>query len=153
TVDLRTLVTDVETTDKDQLTFTVGDAQHGTVALLPHGHTAQFIPDANYNGAASFSYSITDTGDGLSKEAALSEALTFGSVLGTTAVSAVNDAPVAQAGVLTTAEDTQASGPLTATDIDSAALSYSLVNVPSHGMLSLNANTGAFTYAPDPNYN
>src|SRR5262249_24065587 len=38
-IDLRTLVSDVET-DDDDLTFAVSNAQHGTVTLLGDGHTA-----------------------------------------------------------------------------------------------------------------
>ena len=61
-IDLRTLVEDVETAD-DALIFTVGGAVNGTVSLLADGYTARFEPAANYNGPASFTYGVTDTGD------------------------------------------------------------------------------------------
>src|SRR5205823_5409584 len=72
-------------------------------------------------------------------------------------VTAVNDAPVAQDGTLTTAEDTASSGTVVATDVDTATdgdvLTYAVVSVPAHGTLTFNSSTGAFTYAPDTDFN
>ncbi|MHC4716187.1 MAG: tandem-95 repeat protein, partial [Planctomycetota bacterium] len=62
-VDLRGLASDKETPD-DQLAFTVADGANGTVVLLGDGHTARFTPTGDYNGPASFTYTVTDTGDG-----------------------------------------------------------------------------------------
>jgi hypothetical protein len=64
-IDLRTLVTDVET-DDENLTFAVSNPMNGTVELLADGHTARFTPTTGYNGTASFGLSVTDTGDGTS---------------------------------------------------------------------------------------
>ncbi|MFO7907532.1 MAG: Ig-like domain-containing protein, partial [Pirellulaceae bacterium] len=66
-IDLRTLVSDIET-ENDDLLFDVGDAAHGSVALLEDGYTARFTPNPNFpspnpTGAASFTYDVTDTGD------------------------------------------------------------------------------------------
>ncbi|MFO0796475.1 MAG: Ig-like domain-containing protein [Gemmataceae bacterium] len=85
-VDLAALVGDVETPTA-QLTFAVGGAVTGTVALLADGRTARFTPAANANGAGSFTYSVTDAGDGASP------ARTTGPVTVSVAVTAVNDAP------------------------------------------------------------
>ena len=98
TIDLRTLAEDVETTD-DALVFSVEGAQHGTVALID-GHTAQFTPDANYNGPASFTYHVTDTGDGTDV------AKTVGPATINVTVNPVNDTPTANTTTLTTNEDT-----------------------------------------------
>src|SRR5207237_6387673 len=70
-------------------------------------------------------------------------------------VTAVNDAPVAQDGALTTGEDTAATSSLVATDVDSATLTYSLVDTSTaHGTVTVtNVNTGAYSYSPDLNYN
>lgn len=57
--DLRTLVSDVETPAAG-LRFSLGAATHGTVMLLPDGHTARFTPAANYSGPATFAYTVTD---------------------------------------------------------------------------------------------
>ena len=61
TIDLRTLVSDLETLDND-LEFTVDNAVNGTVTLLADGYTAEF--NATSQAATSFTFSVTDTGDG-----------------------------------------------------------------------------------------
>jgi len=62
-------------------------------------------------------------------------------------VTAVNDAPVALNGVLTTNEDTPASGSLRATDVDSSTLTYSVTSGPQHGVVQL-LDIGNYTYTP-----
>ncbi|QDT51611.1 Calx-beta domain protein [Symmachiella dynata] len=98
-IDLRTLVDDIETAD-DDLVFSVSGAVNGTVELLANGYTARFTPGANYNGAASFAYDVTDTGDGSAA------AITSDPQIIDVNVAAVNDDPVATGTTLTTDEDT-----------------------------------------------
>ena len=86
-IDLRAFVTD-EDTPAEFLSFTVGGATHGTVALLPDGHTARFTPDANYNGSAQFTYTVTDPGY------PSGPVFTVGPRTVTVSLAAVNDAPV-----------------------------------------------------------
>ena len=62
-IDLRTLASDVETSD-DALIFAVQDAVNGTTELLADGFTARFTPTAGFSGAGSFAYTVTDTGNG-----------------------------------------------------------------------------------------
>ncbi|MFO0796476.1 MAG: tandem-95 repeat protein [Gemmataceae bacterium] len=98
-VDLAALVGDVETAPTN-LTFTVGGAVTGAVALLADGRTARFTPAANANGAGSFTYSVTDASDGASP------ALTTGPVTVTVLITPVNDAPgFAAGGNVTVAEN------------------------------------------------
>jgi len=59
------------------LTYTVSSPLNGTVSLLSDGVTAQFTPNSNYTGAASFAYSVTDGTNAV----ASSVALNFGSKL------------------------------------------------------------------------
>ena len=59
-VDLRTLVTDLETEPARWL-LTVGGASNGTVTMLADGHTARFTPSAAFVGSAAFTFSVTDT--------------------------------------------------------------------------------------------
>ena len=66
-------------------------------------------------------------------------------------VNSVNDAPVAQAGTLTTDEDTDASGRVSASDVDGDSLTYSVVTQPTHGSVTLNPD-GSFTYSPAHDY-
>src|SRR5439155_773341 len=59
-IDLRTLVSDEETTDKDDLTFTVSGAVGGTSRLLGDGHTAWFTPSLGVTGAARVTHKVRD---------------------------------------------------------------------------------------------
>jgi hypothetical protein len=69
-------------------------------------------------------------------------------------LTAVNQAPVAVGATLTVDEDTVGSGVLVATDVDSPALTYSVVGNASHSTVTItNTATGAYTYTPTPNYN
>ena len=75
----------------------------------------------------------------------------------TIAVTAVNDAPVAQAGSASGNEDTTIFGNAVATDADNSAaqLTYSLVGAnggATHGTVALNPD-GSFTYAPAADFN
>src|SRR6185369_16077352 len=70
----------------------------------------------------------------------------------TITITAVNDAPVAANGTLTTPEDTPANGTLVATDVDGNALTYAIVTNGTKGTATItNAATGAFTYTPTAN--
>src|SRR5262249_8157276 len=114
---------------------------HGSLALNADG-SFTYTPDANYNGADSFSYKAND-GSADSNVATVS-----------INVAPVNDAPVAQNDIATTNEDTpDPSNVLTNDgDVDGDRLSAVLVSGPAHGSLALNAD-GSFTYTPDANYN
>lgn len=61
-VDLRTLVSDVETRPAD-LSFFVSNAVNGTVELID-GHIARYTPSKDFSGNASFTFFARDTGDG-----------------------------------------------------------------------------------------
>ena len=118
----------------------------GTAQLQADGRTVRFTPAANANGGNTpggfgFSYKVTDG----SLPSALAATVTI-------TVTAVNDAPVAAAGTLTTLEDTPATGTLVATDVDGDALTYAIVTNGTKGTAAItNATTGAFTYTPNPN--
>ncbi len=87
TIDLQTLVEDVETEDKD-LIFAVSNALNGSILLLEDGYSARFAPNLNYHGPGSFVYSVTDTGDGSA------EPITVESILIEINVNPMNDLPV-----------------------------------------------------------
>ena len=66
----------------------------------------------------------------------------------------VNDPPAANAGAVTTNEDTAATGTLAASDVDGNPLTYSIVANGTKGTAAItNAATGAFTYTPNANAN
>jgi VCBS repeat-containing protein len=112
---------------------------HGTLSLNADG-SFTYTPDANYNGADSFTYKAND--------GSLDSSVATVNIT----VNAVNDAPIASNVALTVAEDTAISGSLSASDVEGDALTFSVAAGPAHGTLSLNAN-GSFTYTPDANYN
>ncbi|HZF36175.1 MAG TPA: cadherin-like domain-containing protein [Candidatus Angelobacter sp.] len=120
----------------------VGNATHGTVAL--NNGNVVFTPAANYNGPASFTYTVSD-GQGGSTTATVNVNVT-----------AVNDAPVAGNDSVTTTEDTPlvlASGALLAndTDVDGNPLSITAVGNATHGTVAL--SNGNITFTPAANYN
>jgi len=63
----------------------------------------------------------------------------------------LNDAPIANAGSLTTAVNTPFDRILTGSDVDGDSLTCSVVTSPAHGTL-LPSPDGTFTYAPNPGY-
>lgn len=118
----------------------VGGATNGTVALA--AGVVTFTPAANFNGAATFSYTITDG-------AATAQATVA------VAVAAVDDPPVAVDDVATTPRDTPlviAAATLLAndSDIDGPALVITAVQAPSHGTVVL-AGT-QITFTPEAGY-
>lgn len=116
----------------------------GTLTLNDNG-SFTYIPNANTNGADTFTYQADD-GNLLSNIATV-----------TINVTPINDAPVAVANTYTTDEDT----PLTVTapgvlgndtDPDGNTLTAALVTNVTKGTLALAAN-GSFTYTPNANTN
>lgn len=97
--------------DGDALTITILGSSHGTISSTGPG-AYLFTPDADYFGEASFQYRVTDT---TGRSATASVRVDIGSV---------NDAPVAQPGVLQAAEDTPlvVTAAMLARDVDGGAL-------------------------------
>ena len=113
------------------------------------GYKVTYVPNPNYNNEPdsldTFKFRAND-GTVDSDEATVS-----------VRVNAVNDAPVAKDDTAQTDEDTElrvdAPGVLdNDEDVDNANLTAILVDGPSHGEPTLNAN-GSFTYKPDENFN
>ncbi|WP_312437040.1 tandem-95 repeat protein, partial [Janthinobacterium sp.] len=118
----------------------VTDASHGTVVINPNGSYI-YLPAANYNGADSFTYKVTDS-QGASNTYTVSVNVT-----------PVNDAPTASGTAITTAEDTVKTGTLpAATDIDGDTVTYGKGSDPAHGTVVVNTD-GTYTYTPAANYN
>jgi VCBS repeat-containing protein len=133
-------------TDVDSPTLTsslVTQATHGSVVLDADGSLV-YTPDADYNGADSFTYQASDGQDD-------SNIATVNIT-----VNAVNDAPVAADDSYTTAEDTPLSvaapGVLgNDTDVDSPTILALPVAGAAHGTATLSSD-GSFTYTPAVNY-
>jgi alpha-tubulin suppressor-like RCC1 family protein len=117
----------------------VGNAQGGTV-VLSNG-VVTFTPTANYTGAGSFDYTVSD--------GTLTD-------VGTVAVTvtAVNDAPVATGDAITVPEDSVTTANLagSSSDADGDALTAVLVAGPSHAQSFVLNPDRTFTYTPTANY-
>src|SRR6185436_2106059 len=128
--------------DGDTLTVTsVQSPRNGTVSMV--GTDVTFTPAANFNGMASFQYTVSD-----------------GKATSTTTVminvGGANDAPVATDDAATTAEDTAASIAAATlvtndTDPDGQTLTVMAVGNPTNGTVSLNGNM--ITFTPNANFN
>lgn len=127
--------------DPGSLAFS--DVRNGSV--LRNGEQVAFTPAADFNGAASFRYTVKDRG-GFASNA----------VTVTITVSPVNDAPVASNDAASTAEDTAATlsilandrDPDGAADLDTASLTFTDV---SNGSVVRSGERAVFTPVADFN--
>ncbi len=128
--------------DGDTLTVSVLNAPaHGTLTLNRDG-SLSYVPNANYNGADSFTYTVSD-GKGGTATATVS-----------ITVNSVNDAPVAAADSATTAEDEATKIAVLGNDkdVDGDALKVTTVTDPKNGSVVINPD-GTVTYTPNANFN
>jgi VCBS repeat-containing protein len=124
-----------------QLTYTIGTGPaHGTLTAVtgnPGAYT--YTPDANYLGADSFTFTVTDAGDSLTSAA------------GTVTIAIVDPAPIGVPATYTTQAllplNVPAAQGVLASDLDAAGdtLTATLKTTTAHGTLVLNAN-GSFLY-------
>ena len=136
---------DIEFTGATLSIAAVTNGTGGTASLDGNGDVL-FTPDADFNGTASFDYTLTD-GNGGSDDATV-----------TVSVSAVNDAPVVAGAVTLVAidEDTvlvlDAADLLgTATDIDGDTLSVGNLAASAGALADLGG--GSWRYTPDADFN
>ena len=131
--------------DSDSLSFALasgGAPSNGSVTVAANGGYT-YTPGANFNGADAFTVSVSDGKGGTD------------TVVVNVTVTAVNDAPVAQAdAAVSTTEDTPLTGVVTATDVDGDSLSFALASggAPSNGSVTV-ASNGGYTYTPGANFN
>ncbi len=125
--------------DGDLLQALPGIPAHGTLAQNADG-TFIYTPDANFFGTDSLSFSVTDG------SATVLATLTLN-------VQAVNDAPLAADIAASMLEDTTLDLDLRnhASDVDSTALTPSIVAGPTHGSLTTNAD-GSVSYTAAANF-
>ncbi len=127
---------DVDNEEVDMRFDIPSNPSHGTVSI--NGSRATYTPAANWHGTDTFTYRVSD--GQLSAQATI-----------TVTVNSVNDVPVATAQSVTLSEDSTKAITLVASDADGDALTYTIVNMPSHGALSGTAPN--LTYTPVANYN
>jgi VCBS repeat-containing protein len=126
--------------DGDPLTITAATSPNGIVTINPDG-TITFLPNANFNGPAVITYTVSDGKGGTATATA------------TITVTPVNDAPVARPDVAATAEDTPVRiSPLpNDSDVDGDPLTVTAASAPN-GSVVINPD-GTITYTPDANFN
>jgi len=131
------------------LNFIVGNGGPALFAAQPAisgAGTLTYTPAANAAGTALVTVQLHDDGGTALAGIDTSAPQTF-----TITITAVNDAPVANAQAVATTEDTAMPITLAASDVDGDALTYSVVVGPAHGTLS--GTPPAVTYTPAANYN
>jgi hypothetical protein len=122
----------------------IGGASHGTVERLGNG-AIQFTPDQNFDGAASFAYTVADGVGGQTTGTA------------TVQVANINDAPVATGETIYSSEDVvlNLKSALLAndTDVDNPQSDLRVVGVTgaSHCSVSVNGDGSAY-FVPESNY-
>jgi len=129
--------------DGDTLSFGfVSEPGHGAItAFNPATGAFSYTPTTGYLGSDSFTFYVSDGHSGYSI-----------AVISIT-VRTPNVSPVAGDQSLTTNEDTALNGSVTATDANGDPITFARGTGPSHGTLTFNNTTGAFTYTPALNYN
>jgi hypothetical protein len=148
-LDLAALVNDVETSDANLSYEIVAQPAHGTAT------ETTYTPAANFNGADSFTYRVTDRGD----PDDCSSAPCDGPETSTTetvsiTVDPVNDAPQATDDTRSTDEDTPLSVDLAAlaSDVETADANLTFtVTQPAHGTVT--GTGGSRTYTPAADFN
>jgi len=124
--------------DGDNLTYTVV-SQPAKGILTGTAPSLTYTPTADANGSDSFTFRVND---GTVNSATATVTIT---------ITPVNDAPVALAKSLTTQEDVPVAILLVGTDKDGDALTYTVVNNPTRGVLTGTAPN--LTYTPYSNFN
>ena len=122
----------------DPISFTIIDDPSEGI-LMGMGQYLTYIPNTNFNGTDSFTFTATDGN--------------WTSELGLVAivVHPVNDSPEANDILITVLEDNIATFDLLGDDVDGDSLSYTLSSLPIHGIASLSGNQ--VLYTPNPNFN
>jgi len=129
--------------DGDGLTYSIIIGPDNGSATVSDNATGTFSyrPEEDYTGLDSLIFSVTDS--------VLSDIATV-----SITVTAVNDAPVAVTAAVTTEEDMDYGGLVSAFDIDNDPLTYGLLTEPSHGAVAItDSSAGTYTYSPKVNYN
>ncbi len=136
-----TTIDELLSNDREGVVFAgVGGARNGSVSVDANGNV-RFIPDENFFGLASFTYSVRFDGE--------TQAVTAYVFVANT-----SDAPIAVDDEITRAENTPVSLNallLNDTDPDGDGLRVSGVSSVSHGQIVADSQ-GNYTYIPEPGY-
>src|SRR5262249_26107660 len=124
--------------DGDPLIFhTSTGPSHGILNLNTPNGQFTYTPNTGFSGTDTFTFIVND---GTQDSTPATVTITVGSGQG-------NTAPVADSATFNTATGVAVSGTLTASDADNDPLTFSAVDVPTHGSLNI-TTAGDFTYTP-----
>ena len=135
-VDITLAGTDADGTIMDHAVATSPD--NGT--LTGTAPDLQYTPDADFNGADSFTFTVTDDAGAVSAPARVSIEVT-----------PVNDAPVAMSQSVAVDEDGAVAIVLAGSDVDGDAVAYQITGAPRHG--TLGGDEPSLIYMPKVDYN
>jgi VCBS repeat-containing protein len=127
--------------DDQPLVYTFTNASVNGVFTGNDNGTFTFVPSANWFGVVVIGYQACDP-----IGACASAELTL-------VVASENDYPVALEDQISTTEDDPVSSTVApnASDVDDETLFFSVLDGPSNGVITMNAD-GGYTYTPDPNF-
>jgi sorbitol-specific phosphotransferase system component IIBC len=139
-VNIDVLSNDIEV-DGDTLTVESVTQPANGAAVIQLDNTIVYTPTTNFNGVDTFTYTIND-GNGSMDTATV-----------TVTVQPVNDAPVAVADAVVTAEDTAVTIDVLAndSDVDGDSLTVTNVTSPTSGVVVINPDN-TITYTPTADY-
>ncbi|MCG8608268.1 tandem-95 repeat protein, partial [bacterium] len=137
--------TDLDGTIDRSSVVIVIDVANGQTTVNDSTGTITYRPDAQFAGADSLRYSVSDDSGAVSNIASVSIRVT-----------GVNDPPVARNDTTNTSEDTPVSVTVLQNDFDIDGLldstAVSIVQDAKHGTTSVQNSTGVITYAPNTNF-
>jgi hypothetical protein len=138
-----------------------GASANGKIAVVADNDVANPIVDANgkvltvsltVTGlVSSFDIGLESGNLGGSTEFKTADNVSHAVTVGASKT-ASNNAPVALSLDVATDQGVAKSGLLSATDADGNPLSFAKLTGPAHGTVTIDATTGAYTYAPSPRY-
>ena len=125
--------------DGDTVAYQItGAPRHGT--LGGDAPSLTYMPEVDYNGPDSFTFTVTDDAGAVSAPARVSIEVT-----------PVNDAPVAMSQSVAVDEDGAVAIVLAGSDVDGDIVAYQVTAPPRHG--TLGGDAPSLTYMPEVDYN
>uniref|UniRef100_UPI001CD61332 tandem-95 repeat protein n=1 Tax=Priestia megaterium TaxID=1404 RepID=UPI001CD61332 len=127
--------------DNVTLTYTLQQNPDNGTAVINQDGTFIYTPNNNFIGNDQFTILITDP------EGATALSTIFVTVLETNGTTTSQDLQIS------TDEDTPVTNQVIATNVNGNPLVYTIENPPINGVVTIDSNTGIFTYTPNANFN
>ncbi|WP_460138081.1 tandem-95 repeat protein, partial [Priestia megaterium] len=127
--------------DNVTLTYTLQQNPDNGEAVINQDGTFIYTPNNNFIGNDQFTILITDP------EGATALSTIFVTVLETNGTTTSQDLQIS------TDEDTPVTNQVIATNVNGNPLVYTIENPPINGVVTIDSNTGIFTYTPNANFN